>query len=114
MLSHMPLPCRYQPGTLSSSSQSEQLVELVEGEKVVVSGGESGDEYTVEMEDRPPRETFSARLLFCPSGKTPTEMSGTIVYATTAVICKPVRSWVKRLSCPGAQRLICPVFPQRW
>lgn len=62
-------------------------MELVEGEKVAVSGSESGDEYAVEMEDRPLRETFSVKLLFCPSGKNPTEISGTIVYATTAVIC---------------------------
>ncbi|CAG11735.1 unnamed protein product, partial [Tetraodon nigroviridis] len=79
---------RYQPGTLTSSSQSEKLVELVEGEKVAVSGGsgDSGDEYALEMEDTPLREAFSAKLLFCPSGKVPTETSGTIVYATTAVI----------------------------
>uniref|UniRef100_H3BYI5 Solute carrier family 7 member 3a n=1 Tax=Tetraodon nigroviridis TaxID=99883 RepID=H3BYI5_TETNG len=69
---------RYQPGTLTSSSQSEKLVELVEGD--------SGDEYALEMEDTPLREAFSAKLLFCPSGKVPTETSGTIVYATTAVI----------------------------
>lgn len=89
-LSFFSSPCRYQPGTLSSSSQSEKLVELVEGEKVAVSGGDSGDEYAVELEDGPLRETFSAKLLFCPSGKNPTEMSGTIVYVTTAVICKCV------------------------
>lgn len=81
---------RYQPGALTSSSQEEKLVELVEGEKVAVSGGDdSGDEYGLEMEDTPLSETFSARLLFCPSGKVPTEVSGTIVYVTTAVICKP-------------------------
>lgn len=91
MLSHVPRPCRYQPGTLSSSSQTEKLVELVEGEKVAVSGRDSGDEYALDMEDRPLRETFSAKLLFCPSRKDPTEISGTIVYATTAVICKPVQ-----------------------
>lgn len=106
-------PCRYQPGALSSSSQSEKLVELVEGEKVAVSGGDSGDEYAVEMEDRSLGETFSAKLLFWPSGKIPTEISGTIVYATTAVICKSVQLGVKRRGCPGNQRLICPVFPQR-
>ncbi|XP_041808971.1 cationic amino acid transporter 3a [Chelmon rostratus] len=77
---------RYQPGTLSSSSQTEKLVELVGGEKVAVSGGDSGDEYGMEMEERPLRETFTAKLLFCPSGKTPTQISGTIVYATTAII----------------------------
>lgn len=106
-------PCRYQPGTLTSSSQSEKLVELVEGEKVAVSGGDSGDEYVVELEDRPLRETFSAKLLFCPSGKIPTELSGTIVYATTAIICKSVQSGVERLGCAGTQRLLCPVSPQR-
>lgn len=77
---------RYQPGTLSSSSQTEKLVELVEGEKVAVSGGDSGDEYGMETEDRPLREAFTAKLLFCPSGKIPTQTSGNIVYATTAII----------------------------
>ncbi|XP_015229433.1 PREDICTED: cationic amino acid transporter 3 [Cyprinodon variegatus] len=77
---------RYQPGNLNSSSQMEKLVELVEGEKVAVSGDDSGDEYGMETEDRPLRETFSAKLLFSPSGKTPTKISGTIVYITTAVI----------------------------
>lgn len=81
-------PCRYQPGTLSSTSQSEKLVEMVEGEKVAVTSSDSGDECAVEVGGRPPCETFSVKLLFCPSGKIPTEMSGTIVYATTAVICK--------------------------
>uniref|UniRef100_A0A8C2WXM4 Solute carrier family 7 member 3a n=1 Tax=Cyclopterus lumpus TaxID=8103 RepID=A0A8C2WXM4_CYCLU len=64
---------RYQPGTLSSSSQTEKLVELVEGEKVAT-------------EERPLRETFTAKLLFCPSGNIPTQTSGNIVYATTAII----------------------------
>ncbi|XP_049448472.1 cationic amino acid transporter 3a [Epinephelus fuscoguttatus] len=77
---------RYQPGSLSSSSQTEKLVELVEGEKVAVSGGDSGDEYGTETEERPLRETFTVKLLFCPSGKTPTQTSGHIVYATTAII----------------------------
>nr|XP_061818569.1 cationic amino acid transporter 3-like [Nerophis lumbriciformis]XP_061818571.1 cationic amino acid transporter 3-like [Nerophis lumbriciformis]XP_061818572.1 cationic amino acid transporter 3-like [Nerophis lumbriciformis] len=76
---------RYQPGTLNSSSQTEKLVELVEGEKVAVSGGDSGDEYT-ENEEKALQEAFTFKLLFCPSGKTPTQTSGTIVYATTAVI----------------------------
>lgn len=65
-------------------------MELVEGEKVAVSGGDSEEEYAVEVEDRPLQEKFSAKLLFCPSGKVPTEISGTIVYATTAIICKRV------------------------
>lgn len=66
----------------------EKLVELVEGEKVAVSGGDSGDEYGMEM---PLKETFTFKLLFCPSGKTPTQLSGAIVYATTAIICKCLR-----------------------
>ncbi|XP_056265398.1 cationic amino acid transporter 3a [Pseudoliparis swirei] len=77
---------RYQPGTLSSSSQTEKLVELVEGEKVAVSGGDGGDEYGMETEARPRRETFAVKLLFCPSGNDPTQTSGNIVYVTTAVI----------------------------
>uniref|UniRef100_G3QAV8 Solute carrier family 7 member 3a n=1 Tax=Gasterosteus aculeatus aculeatus TaxID=481459 RepID=G3QAV8_GASAC len=76
---------RYQPGTLSSSSQTEKLVELVEGEKVAVSGDDSGDERD-EGEERPLREAFTVKLLFCPSGKLPTQTSGNIVYATTATI----------------------------
>ncbi|XP_072518932.1 solute carrier family 7, member 3 [Salminus brasiliensis] len=76
---------RYQPGTLNSSSQSEKLVELVGGEKVAVSG-DSGDEYGLDSEDHIPREKFSAKLLFVPSRDIPTKMSGTIVYATTAII----------------------------
>ncbi|XP_068456500.1 solute carrier family 7, member 3 [Clinocottus analis] len=77
---------RYQPGTLSSSSQTEKLVELVEGEKVAVGGGDSGDEYGMETDDRPLHETFTFKLLFHPSGKIPTKTSGNIVYITTAVI----------------------------
>ncbi|KAK2828162.1 hypothetical protein Q5P01_019196 [Channa striata] len=76
---------RYQPGSLNSSSQTEKLVEMVEGEKVAVNGADSGDEYGAEME-RPLRETFSVKLLFCPSGKLPTQTSGNIVYVTTAVV----------------------------
>ncbi|XP_004550370.1 solute carrier family 7, member 3 [Maylandia zebra] len=75
---------RYQPGTLNSPSQLEKLME--ESEKMPVSGGESGDEYDMEMDQRPLKETFSFKLLFCPSGKIPTVLSGNIVYATTAVI----------------------------
>ncbi|XP_017554155.1 cationic amino acid transporter 3a [Pygocentrus nattereri] len=76
---------RYQPGTLNSSSQSEKLVELVGGEKVAVSG-DSGDEYSPDSEDHIPREKFFAKLLLFPSRDVPTKMSGTIVYATTAII----------------------------
>uniref|UniRef100_A0A3B4B417 Cationic amino acid transporter C-terminal domain-containing protein n=1 Tax=Periophthalmus magnuspinnatus TaxID=409849 RepID=A0A3B4B417_9GOBI len=35
---------RYQPGTLNSPSQMEKLVEMVGGEKVAVSGGDSSDD----------------------------------------------------------------------
>lgn len=66
----------------------EKLMEQVEGEKVAMNGGDSGDEYGVEAEERPLRETFTFKLLFCPSGKVPTQTSGNIVYATTAIICK--------------------------
>lgn len=80
--------CRYQPGNLNSSSQTEKLVEMVAGEKVAVNGGDSSDEYGPETEDRPLQEAFTAKLLFSPSGKNPTQTSGTIVYITTAIICK--------------------------
>ncbi|XP_061607089.1 cationic amino acid transporter 3a isoform X2 [Phyllopteryx taeniolatus] len=76
---------RYQPGTLPSSSQTQKLVELVEGEKVAVSSGDSGDEYT-ESEAKPLSEAFTYKLLFFPSAKTPTHTSGKIVYVTTAII----------------------------
>lgn len=66
-------------------------MELVEGEKVAVSGGDSGE----EMDDGPLEESFSIKLLFSPSGKTPTQTSGTIVYATTAIICKCAREEAK-------------------
>lgn len=95
---------RYQPGNLNSSSQTEKLVELVEGEKVAVSGGDSGDEYGMEMEDRPLQETFTAKLLFCPSGKIPTKTSGMIVYVTTAVICKCSVYLLE--SCPAGSEFV--------
>uniref|UniRef100_A0AAQ5Z7J9 Cationic amino acid transporter C-terminal domain-containing protein n=1 Tax=Amphiprion ocellaris TaxID=80972 RepID=A0AAQ5Z7J9_AMPOC len=98
---------RYQPGTLNSSSQMEKLVELVEGEKVAVSGGDSGDEYGMETDERPLRETFTAKLLFCPSGKTPTQTSGNIVYATTAIICK----LLELLQCPFSSSYCVPLLP---
>lgn len=78
---------RYQPGTLNFSSQCEKLVELVGGEKVAVSG-DSGDEHGLDTEDHIASEKFSAKLLLVPSRDIPTKMSGTIVYATTAIICK--------------------------
>lgn len=61
-------------------------------EKVSMSGVDSGDEHSVEIEDPPQQETFTFKLLFCPSGKNPTQMSGTIVYITTAIICE--YSWL--------------------
>lgn len=76
---------RYQPGTLNSSSQTEKLVELVGGEKVAVCG-DSGDEFGIDLDDNPRKEKFSPKLLLVPSKDSPTEMSGTIVYVTTAVI----------------------------
>uniref|UniRef100_A0A8C1I474 Solute carrier family 7 member 3a n=1 Tax=Cyprinus carpio carpio TaxID=630221 RepID=A0A8C1I474_CYPCA len=76
---------RYQPGTLNSSSQTEKLVELVGGEKVAVCG-DSGDEFGIDLDDNPRKEKFSLKLLLVPSKDSPTEMSGTIVYVTTAVI----------------------------
>lgn len=79
--------CRYQPGMLSSSSQNEKLVELVGGEKVAVSG-DRGDEYRLDSDDSLPRAKFSFKLLLVPSRDSPTKMSGTIVYAVTAIICK--------------------------
>lgn len=63
-------------------------MELADGETVAVSGGESSDEYGVEIDETPLQEKFSAKLLLWPSGKTPSQTSGTIVYVTTAVICK--------------------------
>lgn len=78
---------RYQPGNLqpgnqteklrSLNSQMERLVGETEGEKVQV---------TLQVEDTPSQEDFTFKLLFVPSGNAPTHMSGTIVYATTAVI----------------------------
>lgn len=72
---------------------------MEESEKMPVSGGESGDEYDMEMDQRPLKETFSFKLLFCPSGKSPTVLSGNIVYATTAVICKCVSEKAKTIKC---------------
>ncbi|XP_075878443.1 solute carrier family 7, member 3 [Nelusetta ayraudi] len=77
---------RYQPGNLQPGNQAEKLSSLssqmerlvdTEGEKVPVS---------LEVEETPSEEDFAFKLLFVPSGNAPTQMSGTIVYATTAVI----------------------------
>lgn len=56
----------------------ERLVDT-EGEKAPVS---------LEVEETPSEEDFAFKLLFVPSGNAPTQISGTIVYATTAVICE--------------------------
>uniref|UniRef100_A0AAY4CXS5 Cationic amino acid transporter C-terminal domain-containing protein n=1 Tax=Denticeps clupeoides TaxID=299321 RepID=A0AAY4CXS5_9TELE len=95
---------RYQPGTLSSSSQMEKLVELVGGEKVAAPGVDSGDEYSPDLEERPYMEKFSLRLLLSPGRDTPTEMSGTIVYSATAIVsalitllCVVLALWLKEL-----------------
>ncbi|KAJ0061568.1 hypothetical protein NL108_005796 [Boleophthalmus pectinirostris] len=78
---------RYQPGTLNSPSQMEKLVEMVGGEKVAVTGGDSSDEYgTDEADERPLKEAFTLKLLFVPSSKNPTHISGNIVYCTTAIV----------------------------
>ena len=63
-------------------------MELVGGEKVAVTRGcDSGDEDSGEPEDGP-QEGFTLKQLFMPSHKSPTLISGNIVYATTAIICK--------------------------
>lgn len=87
-LTHQHSLHRYQPAAINPSSQMEKLVELVEGEKVAVSGGDSGDEFGEETEVRPLQEAFTVKKLFCPSSKIPTTISGNIVYGTTAVICE--------------------------
>ncbi|TSL04357.1 Cationic amino acid transporter 3 [Bagarius yarrelli] len=94
---------RYQPGMLGSPSQREKLVELVGGEKVAVTSG-SGDEFGLDLDDHVPRETFSYKLLFVPTRDSPTKMSGTIVYAVTAVIsvlitalCAVLAVWLDEL-----------------
>ncbi|XP_064206449.1 cationic amino acid transporter 3-like [Anguilla rostrata] len=78
---------RYQPGSLNSASQSEKLVELIGEEKVAMTAGDSADEDSPELESRRPlKERFSWRLLLNPICDSPTKTSGTIVYATTAII----------------------------
>lgn len=57
-------------------------MEMEDGMKLPVSGVDSSVD-TLQQDT-----TFAFKLLFCPSGKIPTQMSGTIVYATTAVICE--------------------------
>ncbi|XP_066571338.1 cationic amino acid transporter 3 [Amia ocellicauda] len=73
---------RYQPGTLSSG-HSEKMVEL-SGEKTAMADVDSGDEFATETV--PLKEKFSMKLLLLPNCEMPTKTSGTIVYATTAVI----------------------------
>ncbi|KAJ8276504.1 hypothetical protein COCON_G00082560 [Conger conger] len=74
---------RYQPGSLNSGSQSEKLMKLMGEEKGA--GGDSGNEDGSPC-GRPATEAFSWKLLFKPSCDSPTEISGTIVYITTAVV----------------------------
>uniref|UniRef100_A0A8C9S282 Solute carrier family 7 member 3a n=1 Tax=Scleropages formosus TaxID=113540 RepID=A0A8C9S282_SCLFO len=76
---------RYQPGSLSSASQSEKLMEMVEDEKVAVT---AIDDYSPDLAHRPLKDRFSVRLLLMPSCDFPTNVSGAIVYGATAVICK--------------------------
>lgn len=68
----------------------ERLVDT-EGEKVPVS---------LEVEETPPEEDFAFKLLFVPSGNAPTQMSGTIVYTTTAVICELQPTSIKPPTLP--------------
>lgn len=64
----------------------EKLMELENGVREDDVKVDSDDEQCAE--DTPQQETFTFRLLLCPRGKNPTQMSGTIVYATTAIICE--------------------------
>ncbi|KAG7464752.1 hypothetical protein MATL_G00168910 [Megalops atlanticus] len=77
---------RYQPGSLSSANHSEKLEDLAGAEKAAMTEGDSGDDYSQELETRPLKERFSLRLLLVPSCNSPTKTSGTIVYVTTAII----------------------------
>lgn len=94
--------------TQNSSSQMEKLVELVGGEKVAVTGGDSGDEYGVEIEDAPLQESFTAKLLFFPRRNIPTEKSGLIVYGTTAIICKDLAAEAGVAAASCSNRLMKP------
>ncbi|XP_077361599.1 solute carrier family 7, member 3 isoform X2 [Festucalex cinctus] len=78
---------RYQPGTLSSSSQTEKLMDLAEDDKMGMSGGGGGggDEFA-ESEERPLKEPFAFKMLLKPTSDTPTRTSGNIVYVATALI----------------------------
>ncbi|XP_068186957.1 solute carrier family 7, member 3 [Antennarius striatus] len=108
---------RYQPSDLNTSSQMEKLVELVEGEKVAVGGGDNGEDYSMETEGRPLRETFSFKMLLCPSRNIPTKISGNIVYITTAVIsvfitilCVILATWLEEILSGHAGVLVACVF----
>lgn len=56
------------------------------GQSEKVGNGDSGD----ELDDTPHREDFTFKLLFVPSCDVPTQLSGNIVYVTTAVICESI------------------------
>lgn len=80
-------------------------MEMGEGEKV--GNGDSGDEYA-EMEETSRREDFTVKLLFVPSRDVPTNMSGTIVYITTAVICElKFKSQDFYIVCSKFKNFIC-------
>ncbi|XP_062856503.1 cationic amino acid transporter 3 [Trichomycterus rosablanca] len=68
---------RYQPGSLSFSSEKKAV------EQKMLTDKESKD----EMEKKPVKEVFSLRLLLQPSSESPTKTSGLIVYVTTAITC---------------------------
>ncbi|KAI4897282.1 hypothetical protein NFI96_024644 [Prochilodus magdalenae] len=78
---------RYQPGSLSSSTD-KNMVELERlTDKDPMTDGDSGDENGQALEKKPLRSTFSPQLLLLPSSPSPTKTSGLIVYATTAITC---------------------------
>lgn len=78
---------RYQPGSLSSSTDRKMMeLESLTG-KDTMADVDSGDEHGQELEKMPLQGSFSPRLLLLPSCQSPTKISGLIVYATTAVAC---------------------------
>uniref|UniRef100_A0A3B3R6V9 Solute carrier family 7 member 3a n=1 Tax=Paramormyrops kingsleyae TaxID=1676925 RepID=A0A3B3R6V9_9TELE len=95
---------RYQPGSLSSASQCEKLMELVE-EKVTAT--DSGDEDAPPEEPLPLKEHFSIRLLLKPSSDSPTKISGGIVYGVTAAISVLFTLLCMLLALQGHQVLQC-------
>ncbi|XP_066505468.1 cationic amino acid transporter 3 [Hoplias malabaricus] len=71
---------RYQPGSLISSADKMELEKLPTRDTMV--DQDSGDEHR-----QGPKETFLPRHLLLPSSRSPTKISGLIVYATTAITC---------------------------